>query len=300
MNLNNYGVVFVISDDGKLVGIVTDGDIRRSINKWKSISKIRLDEMMTSNPMVVTMDTSLVDARLLMTKHQITSLPIIDQFGVYLGFIDTHTINKELSPERIYLVPDAQGPDENTERHIARYQFASEFIQPGDKVLDCACGVGYGSSILAGNAGSVTGIDIAEEAIKFAQNTYRRPNIDYQCSDLSELVFTDNTFNLVISLETLEHIDSKICSEFLIKVRNWIKPGGMLIASSPMLRYKDNKPYITNPYHINEMPKAEMLDLYSDIFNGFTIHFFHQKQNIFLPLTTEHTGFCLVVARKPE
>jgi 2-polyprenyl-3-methyl-5-hydroxy-6-metoxy-1,4-benzoquinol methylase len=300
MNLSNKGVGFVVSDDGKLIGIITDGDVRRSINKWKSIGEINLTEIMTRDPISVTLETSLVDAQKLLTKHQITSLPIVDQKGIYLGFIDTHVINKVLSPERIYPVPDAKDPDDNTERHIARYKFAARFIQPEDVVLDCACGAGYGSAILAENAGSVLGVDISEDTIKFAHETYLRGNTNFQCSDLSDLTFAKNRFNLVISMETLEHVDAATCSDFLVKIKSWVKPGGMLIASSPMLRYENNKPYITNPYHINEMPKAEMIDLYNDIFASFAIQFFHQKQTFFLPLTSEHTGFCIIVARKPE
>ena len=300
MDLHNNGVVFILSDDGRLAGVVTDGDIRRGMNKWADLNQVSLAEIMTPKPISITTETPALMAQQMMSKHQITSLPVVDDSGIYLGFIDTHELNKVLSPERIYPLPDTKDPDENAVRHIARYQFAANFIQSDDVVLDCACGAGYGSVILAKNARSVLGVDISQKAITFAQQTYARENTTYQCSDLKTLSFPDNKFDLVVSIETLEHVEASDCNDYLKKTRDWIKPGGMLVASTPMLRYQDGKPYITNPYHINEMPKEEMIELFGDLFDGFTIHYFHQKQGVFLPLTSEHTGFCIIVARKAE
>jgi len=300
MNLHNNGVVFITTNDGKLAGVVTDGDIRRGMNKWDDLSQVTLTNFMTPDPISITSNTSLITARQTMAGHKITSLPIVDDLGFYLGFIDTHELGKILSPERIYPLPDTKDPDENAERHIARYKFAASFAQSDDAVLDCACGAGYGSVILAENTKSVLGVDISENAIEFARSTYARNNTSYQCSDLSTLSFADDNFDLVVSIETLEHVEAEVCNDFLKKISRWIKPGGMLIASTPMLRYQDGKPYVTNPYHINEMPKDEMIELFGDIFDGFTVHYYHQKQGFFLPLTSEHTGFCIIVARKPE
>lgn len=300
MNISDNGVGFVVSDRNKLIGVITDGDLRRGMNRYENINQLNISEIMTPDPVSVTPETSLITAHRLLTKHKITSLPVVNKSGLYLGFIDTHAINKELSPERIYPLPDGKDPDHNTERHFARYRFAATFIQSDDVVLDCACGAGYGTAILAENASSVLGVDISDHSINFARDTYLRRNTHYQCSDLTELSFSDNSFSLITTMETLEHIESSVCREFLLKTKNWLKPGGVLVASTPMLRYKNNKPYITNPYHINEMPKAEMINLYNELFEGFVIQFFHQKQSVFLPLTSEDSGFCIIVVRKPE
>ena len=72
----------------------------------------------------------------------------------------------------------------------------------------------------------------------------------------------------------------------------------MIIVSSPMLRYKDNEPFVTNPYHINEMDKSHLTGMFQDIFSDFVIHYYHQKQDVFLPLSHEHTGFMVAVGRK--
>ena len=300
MNISNNGVGFVVSDSDELIGVITDGDLRRAINRFDNINKLNISGIMTSNPISITPKTLLITAHGLLTEHKITSLPVVNENGCYLGFVDTHTINNALSPERIYPLPDLKDPDHNTERHFARYRFAANFIQSKDIVLDCACGAGYGTAILAENARSVLGVDISDHSIKFAQATYLRSNTDYQRSDLNNLIFSDNSFDLITTLETLEHVESSVCREFLIKIKAWLKPGGVLVASTPMLRYKNNKPYITNPYHINEMPKAEMINLYNELFEGFVIQFFHQKQSVFMPLTSEDSGFCIIVVRKPE
>ena len=52
--------------------------------------------------------------------------------------------------------------------HIHRYAFAQAFVQ-GRRVLDAACGEGYGSALLAGCADSVVGVDISEEAVGHAR-----------------------------------------------------------------------------------------------------------------------------------
>ena len=79
---------------------------------------------------------------------------------------------------------------------------------------------------------------------------------------------------------------------------SWVKPGGIVVISSPMLRYKDGKPYVTNPYHINEMPKSEFLELCLTAMPDFVFHFYYQSDRSFLPLLDENTGFCISVGRR--
>lgn len=202
----------------------------------------------------------------------------------------------KITPERIYL-SDTNTNISNENKHIYRYKFASMFIEGGIS-LDCACGSGYGSKIIADKADYVWSIDKSNKAIDFAKKNNYSDNIQYVNKELQNLTFEKEYFDNIISLETLEHISKEDMIDFLNNVHRWLKINGCFIGSSPMLRYKDNKPNITNPYHINELPKNELLSIIESCFKKFKISYFHQNIKSFSILNDEHTGFCIFVARK--
>lgn len=207
----------------------------------------------------------------------------------------------ELSPERLFLDSNRiSEPDENIQRHVARYKFASHFIPHGATVLDCACGSGYGTPFLSERASEVIGVDSSAEAIAFANQHYASAQRKFECKDICHLNYGKETFDAVVSIETLEHIPQAVCIDYLTHITAWVKPGGIFLASSPMLRFKEGKPFVTNPYHINEMPREKLLDLLHTLFSNFALSFYHQKQEAFLPLLDENTGFCIVLGRKRE
>lgn len=291
------GVVFFTVRDC-LVGLVTDGDIRRGLEKWPNLMDLPAEQIMTRSPLRVGRDTPVVEAYRIFQKHGINALPITDGDGRFQGFITFHDVARTMSPERIYPNSVDDREDESIAKHIARYELADRFIPPGATVLDCACGVGYGSSILGVRAGKVIGVDISEEAIAFAKRSYSRPNIEYIEKDIAFLDFAPETFDVIVSFETLEHVPKTICETFLDGVSRWLRPGGILVSSSPMLRFRDGLPYVTNPHHINEMPKKELLEMCATRLNGFILHYYHQNGIVFTPLAGEDTGFCVIVARK--
>ncbi len=86
--------------------------------------------------------------------------------------------------------------------HIERYEYAASVLG-GKKVLDCACGMGYGTHILSVTC-DATGFDIDPEAIALAKLKY--PTGDYRIGDIT-LEPLDG-FDALVSFETLEHLDS--------------------------------------------------------------------------------------------
>ena len=93
--------------------------------------------------------------------------------------------------------------------HLHRYVFALEFCK-GKRVLDAACGEGYGTAVLASQAKSVTGVDISSEAINHASARYSdRPGVQFEVADCCDLPFEDNSFDLVVSFETIEHLEGQ-------------------------------------------------------------------------------------------
>jgi SAM-dependent methyltransferase len=159
----------------------------------------------------------------------------------------------EFTGER--LIP-GQVDDDLLNEHLARYAFAARLAR-GKRVLDAGCGAGYGSAELARVALSVTGADVAPEAVGFATEHYRAPNLNFEQASCEALPHPDGCFDLVVSFEVLEHLSE--WREFLVEARRVLSSAGQFIVSTP------NKLYYTesrgaageNPYHVHEFTFAE-------------------------------------------
>ena len=120
-------------------------------------------------------------------------------------------------------------------KHVERYSIAAEYCE-GKRVLDAACGIGYGSNLLKheGKAKEVVGVDNSAEALEYANTHWRTPNIKFQQFDLEQRDdFTElGIFDTIVSLETLEHLQP-YPTETLEKFDEILKPGGYLIYSHP-------------------------------------------------------------------
>jgi len=139
--------------------------------------------------------------------------------------------------------------------HVARYAFALPFLKDRT-VLDIACGTGYGIGLLEGNARFVVGVDISLEAATAAKLECSSNAAVLLGSGLA-LPFSDGTFDVVTSFETLEHLHQR--SQFLEELARVLKSGGMLILSTPNANYTnpvDGKP--ANPFHIFEYLPREL------------------------------------------
>jgi len=92
------GAVNVVSDEGQLLGIVTDGDLRRSLQRVGprdfGFANLRCDELMTKNPVVTSPEMLAFDALRLMEDRpsQISVLPVVDGKGLCVGLIRLHDI----------------------------------------------------------------------------------------------------------------------------------------------------------------------------------------------------------------
>ena len=84
----------VVMQDGRLLGIITDGDLRRMLMKYPNIEQVKAAQIMTSNPKTIDEDALVVDALHKMRENSITQLPVVHE-GKYLGIIHLHDILKE-------------------------------------------------------------------------------------------------------------------------------------------------------------------------------------------------------------
>ncbi|MFZ5555408.1 MAG: methyltransferase domain-containing protein [Pseudomonadota bacterium] len=140
-----------------------------------------------------------------------------------------------------------------SDAHIVRYVLAASYLRDGDTVVDAACGLGYGSAILSASnpSVSVTGVDNSEFAIHYAQACYRgRPErMGFVCADLASLAsFVDNSVDLVVSFETLEHLHDP--GRFLEEARRVLRPSGRIIVSVPN-QWTDEHGNDPNPHHFH-------------------------------------------------
>jgi SAM-dependent methyltransferase len=141
--------------------------------------------------------------------------------------------------------------------HVTRYLFAVKRIA-GLRVLDAACGTGYGSSILARAAASVTGVDNDPTTIAFASRRWGSASTAFVMADVQRLPFAGGSFDAIVSFETIEHVPDP--ERFLSECARVLVAGGRLVISTPS---RDVYNWISfpdghgNPFHPSEMTPAE-------------------------------------------
>jgi SAM-dependent methyltransferase len=142
-------------------------------------------------------------------------------------------------------------------QHLQRYRFALQQIE-GKRLLDLACGVGYGSYVLAQAHGrDVTGIDLDASAIAYGKSHYNREGLRLINADALLWENDGEPFDSVVSFETIEHLPSPV--EFVARVAKLIKSGGIFVVSAPnILQHKGAPEPIHNPWHLNEPDYATL------------------------------------------
>lgn len=162
--------------------------------------------------------------------------------------------------------------NETSIEHLHRYAWTTELVK-NKKVLDLACGEGYGSNLLASTAASVAGIDIDQSVIEAAKSKYKGSNLEFITGNVEQLVFADHEFDVIVSFETIEHISKP--EKMMDEIKRILKPGGSLIISTPDKNNYTDKRGTKNPFHIKEFYEEEFRALLSRYFRN--IHLFNQQ-----------------------
>lgn len=157
-----------------------------------------------------------------------------------------------LKPTNERMVPESSDRSTFWE-HVYRYNFASSFVK-GKRVLDIACGEGYGAAALQrAGATHVIGVDVSEDVCVHAHRKY---GLDARLGSAEQIPLTNKSIEVIVSFETIEHVTDPY--RFLDECARVLVPGGMVIISTP------NKGIygvgVQNPYHCSEMTELEFVE----------------------------------------
>jgi len=146
------------------------------------------------------------------------------------------------------IVPDELDPNERSlHEHLERYELAASLLSFNDEVVDAACGVGYGSVMLAKKCKYLFGYDVSEKAIFHAVKQYQSTNIKFEVRDLDQEPLPE--CDVFVSFETVEHL--KCPEEFLEKAKS--RTRRLILISTPIMPTKN-----VNPFHLHDFNKEQV------------------------------------------
>ncbi len=172
-------------------------------------------------------------------------------------------MSKDLSFTGERFLPGCVG--EIVYEHWHRYAFATR-LAAGRRVLDVACGEGYGSALLSRESTFTLGVDISVEAVAHAHERYSRSGTcAFVRGSCDRLPVASGTFDLIVSFETIEHVDADAQRAMLGEFARVLAPGGSVLLSSPNKALYSDVNSVKNEFHVNELYRgdlAQLLDLH--------------------------------------
>jgi len=163
----------------------------------------------------------------------------------------------ELTGERT--LPDVPAENYWFRRHLAAYEWIGARVA-GMRVIDMACGEGYGSEVLSRSAASVVGVDANPDAYEHARRRYVRQHLRFERA-LIEAYGEKSCCDAVVFLQTIEHVtDPAAVLEHLGAI---LAPGGVVYVSTPNVLKLAAPGAVKsdNPWHLREYRAAEFHQL---------------------------------------
>lgn len=149
-------------------------------------------------------------------------------------------------------------------RHLATYELLNEYL--GRTVLEVGCFIGYGSDALTRAGHEVTAIDLDEAALAFAS---ARSAAKFVKADAAEMPFEDGSFDSVLGLQVLEHLDAGSAERFIRECFRVLKDKGTLVLATPNRAFRlmpGQKPF--NPEHTRELTGPQFQSLLAPCFRN--------------------------------
>lgn len=155
--------------------------------------------------------------------------------------------------------------------HLQRYEAVLEYVK--DKVVvDAASGEGYGSQILAQLASKVYGVDISKEAVEAARKKYNKENLSFIEGSITKLPFDNESIDVIVSFETIEHIDKSMQIAFMKEIKRVLKKDGILIMSTPNKKIYSDEFNYHNEFHVKEFYKDEFITFIQNNFKYYKLY----------------------------
>jgi SAM-dependent methyltransferase len=181
----------------------------------------------------------------------------------------------ELTGERT--LPDVPAENYWYRRHLAVYEWIGARVA-GRRVIDMACGEGYGSEVLSRSAASVLGVDGNPEAFEHARRRYQRQNLTFERGAV-EWYGEAGSFDVVVFLQTIEHVaDPRAVLEHFQRL---LAPGGVAYVSTPnvLTLAPPGAEKSDNPWHLREYRAGEFGELCRSVFSDVELlGLFHARK----------------------
>ncbi|MFC0213466.1 class I SAM-dependent methyltransferase [Paenibacillus chartarius] len=146
--------------------------------------------------------------------------------------------------------------------HVSRYYFAAPYAR--GRVLDLACGTGYGSHMIAKErkreVTEVVAVDLDEETLRYAKREYHHQKITFLQGDAADRSLPERLgqFDTILCFETFEHIADE--AALMDNLYRMLKPGGILVLSSPFGRGRGMP--TSEPFHVHQLTPEEFGELF--------------------------------------
>jgi 2-polyprenyl-3-methyl-5-hydroxy-6-metoxy-1,4-benzoquinol methylase len=175
-------------------------------------------------------------------------------------------------------LPDVPAENYWYRRHLAVYEWIGARVI-GKRVVDMACGEGYGSEVLWRSAASVVGVDANPEAFEHARLRYVRQGLTFERA-LVETFGEPGAFDAVVFLQTIEHVHDPVA--VLERFRTLLAPGGVAYISTPNLLTlaAPGAERSDNPWHLKEYRAEEFRALCASVFDEVELLGLHHARKL--------------------
>jgi ubiquinone/menaquinone biosynthesis C-methylase UbiE len=166
-------------------------------------------------------------------------------------------------------------------KHYKPYTYIYKQVE-GKKILEIGCGAGYGINLVATKADKIKTVDIDIDSLNYAKNNSNATNIEYIHKNvLKGLDFEDNSFDIIISFQVIEHFTRKEVSTYLNEMKRVLKPYGRIYITTPnrdIRLFPLQKP--KNKYHPIEYSYTSLKKILEKHYKNVSIKALHSNREI--------------------
>lgn len=183
--------------------------------------------------------------------------------------------------------------------HLSRYALVASLIPSGQRILDLACGVGYGAYMLASrNRAKVLAVDGSKDSIEYAHANWAHPDIAYRAASAGAFFegHSEASYDVIVSFETIEHL--RDADLFLEQAWRRLRPGGVLFVSTPN---SDIYPHLNHPFHVEHYDALFLRKVLSRLPGIGDCQIYWQQHNVIAAEPTQDSRFLIgALFKAPE